>query len=156
MVERSGRDRNLQWRVQVLRITSLLLRLPLRLRLLLFLELHFLVGGYPPLDSPPPPPPVFECHDAVERQHKQCYDKKCRESSRGIRDIVVGQLQAYTALYNGKTHQKSAIPRMDIPYEQDFSMGDSQALVNKANEGLESCQAYQGCTQLRVCSVPIL
>lgn len=45
---------------------------------------------------------------------------------------------------------------MDIPYEQHLSMADSQALVNKANEWLEHCEADQGCAQLRVYIVPIL
>lgn len=156
MIEGSGRDSNLQRRVQFLRITSLLLCLPLRLRLLLFLELHFLMGGHSPLHSPLTPSPVFERYDGVDQQHKQCDDQKCCKSSWRVRAIFVRQLQTYPTLYDSKGHQEPAVPSMDIPYEQDLSMADGQTLVNNANERLESCQADQGCPQLRMCSIPIL
>lgn len=45
---------------------------------------------------------------------------------------------------------------MDIPHEQNLFMADSQAMVNNADDWLEGCQADQGCTELRMCSVPIL
>lgn len=139
MIEGIGRDGNLQRRVQFLRITSLLSYLSLRLRLLLFLELHFLVSGHPPLHYPLPPPLVFERYDAVYQQHKQRNYQKCRKSSRGVWATFVRQLQAYPTLYDGKSHQESAVPSMNIPYQQDLRMADGQALVNNANERLESC-----------------
>lgn len=139
MIEGSGRDGNLQRRVQFLRITSLLSYLPLSLGLLLFLELHFLVSGHPPLHYPLPPPLVFECYDAVYQQHEQRNYQKCRKGSRGVRAIFVRQLQANATLYDGKSHQESAVPSMNIPYQQDLPMADGQALVNNADEWLESC-----------------
>lgn len=85
-------------------MANVLLCLRLRLRLLLFLELQFLVGGRPPLHSSPPPPFVFVCYDAVYQQHKQRDDQKCRKSSSGIWAVLIRQLQADATLYDGKSH----------------------------------------------------
>lgn len=97
------------------------------------------MGSYPFVDSSPPPTPVLERNDAVDQEHKQRYHQKCRKSSWWIRAIFVGQLQAYPTLNDGNSHQEPAVPGVDIPYEQDLFMADSQTLVDNANERLDSC-----------------
>lgn len=119
-------------------MVDLLLCLPLRLGLLLSL-LRFLVGRYPLFDPRPPPPPVFERYDAVDQKHKQCYYQECRKSPLGIGVVFVCQLQAYPTLDDGKSHQEPAVPSVDVPYEQDLFMADTQTLVNNSNERLDGC-----------------